>query len=218
MLVKVCGIRDERDALDCVHVGVDVLGFHLWPDSARAIEPRDARRIVERLPAWTVKVGVFADEDPARIRQVAREVGLNAVQLHGDESPEECASLAPLVWFKAFRVGARFRPEALARYACTTYLLDGWKPTGMASPTEGFDWVRAKGLALHGRIVISGGLDPESVGLAVEHAVPYGVDVASGVEFAPGKKDVDRVEAFVKAVREAEARLDEAAASRGRSR
>lgn len=207
VLVKVCGIRDERDALDCVHVGVDVLGFHLWPDSPRAIEPRAARRIVERLPAWTVKVGVFADEDPARIRQIAREVGLNAVQLHGEESPEDCASLAPLVWLKAFRVGARFRAEELARYACTTYLLDGWKPAGTAGPGERFDWTRVRGLALHGRIVISGGLDPESVALAVEQAHPYGVDVASGVEFALGRKDVDRVEAFVRAVRGVEARL-----------
>ena len=206
VLVKVCGICDERDALDCVHVGVDVLGFHLWPDSPRAIEARAARRIVERLPAWTVKIGVFVDEDPARIRQIAREVGLTAVQLHGDESPEECAALAPVVWFKAFRVGARFRAEALARYACTTYLLDGWRPVGAQASPERFEWIRARGLALHGRIVISGGLDPDNVAAAVEQARPYGVDVASGVEFAPGRKDVDRVEAFVQAVRAAEGR------------
>src|SRR5436190_492832 len=119
VLVKVCGIRDERDALECVHVGVDVLGFHLGADSPRALEPR--------------------------------------------------------VGMKAFRVGARFRPDALARYACTTYVLDAWKPPDTPPDSERFDWARARGFALHGRIVIGGGLDPDNVAAAVEKAVPYGV-------------------------------------------
>ena len=203
LVVKICGIVDEGEALECVHLGADALGFHFWSGSPRAIEPKRARRIVERLPPFVAKVGVFVDEDPARIRQIGREVGLTAAQLHGDESPEDCESLSPLAWYKAFRVGPSFRPEALARYPSTTYLLDSWRPPRPDGTAEPFDWRRVRGLSLYGRIVVAGGLDPENVATAIEQARPYGVDVASGVEVGPGRKDLDRVEAFVRAAREA---------------
>lgn len=204
VLVKVCGVVDEREAIECVHLGVDAIGFHFGAESERRIEPRAARRIVERLPALVAKVGVFVDEEPARVRQIAREVGLTAVQLHGEETPQDCESLAPLAWIKAFRVGPRFSGEDLARYACTTYLLDAWRPARPAGGAARFDWGRARRLSLHGKIVVAGGLAPENVGEAVALAEPYGVDVASGVEVVPGRKDLDLVEAFVAAVRRAE--------------
>lgn len=150
---------------------------------------------------------MFVDEEPWRVAQVARGVGLTAVQLHGDEDPEACAGLSPLAWYKALRVGPGFRAEELARYACTTYLLDGWRPDRPGGTGERFDWRRARGLALHGRILIAGGLRADNVAEAIEQARPYGVDVASGVEYAPGKKDLVKLEAFVRAVRDAEARL-----------
>jgi phosphoribosylanthranilate isomerase len=205
--IKVCGIVDEREAVECVHLGVDAVGFHFWPESPRAVTPRVARRIVERLPVFVAKVGVFVDEEPARIRQIGREVGLTVAQLHGDEPPDDCESLAPLAWIKAFRVGPAFSGENLARYACTTYLLDAWRPERPGGATERFDWRRARRLALHGKIVIAGGLDPGNVATAIEEAEPYAVDVASGVEMVPGRKDLDRVEAFVQAVRRAESAL-----------
>ena len=207
VFVKVCGITDDGEAAECVHVGVDAVGFHFWDGSPRCVEPRAARRIVEKLPAFVTKVGVFVDEEPARIRQIAREVGLTAAQLHGDEPPEDCASLAPLAWIKAFRVGPSFVGDELARYAATTYLLDGFRLARADGTVEPFDWRRARRLALHGRIVIAGGLDPDNVEAAILDAEPYGVDVASGVEIVPGRKDLDRVEAFVLAVRRAEERL-----------
>ncbi len=145
------------------------------------------------------------DEEPWRIAMIARDVGLTAVQLHGDETPEDAASLSPIPWYKAFRVSQGFRPEILGLYPCTTYLLDAWRPEGGA--TERFDWRKARGLSLYGKIVIAGGLDPENVEEAIAEARPYGVDVASGVEFAAGKKDLDRVEAFVRAARRAQERI-----------
>jgi len=188
-------------------LGADALGFHFWPESPRYIHPDAARRIVERLPAFVTRVGVFVDEEPWRIAMIARDVGLSAVQLHGDEPPEVGAALSPLSWYKAFRVGPAFRGEALGRYACTTYLLDAWRPEVGGGVGERFDWSRVRPLSLYGRIVIAGGLDPENVEDAIERALPYGVDVASGVEFAPGTKDLDRVEAFIRAARRAQARL-----------
>ena len=188
---------------------MDAVGFHFWPESPRYIPPEAARRIAERLPAFVTRVGVFVDEEPWRISMIARDVGLTAVQLHGDETPEECASFSPLPWYKAFRVSPGFRPEILGRYPCTTYLLDAWRPDVAGSVAERFDWKRARGLSLYGKIVIAGGLDPENVEEAIEQARPYGVDVATGVEFAPGKKDLDKVEAFVRAARRAQERIAE---------
>lgn len=195
--------------MESVILGVDALGFNFWPAGPRYLPPENARRIVERLPALVAKVGVFVDEEPWRILQIARDVGLTAVQLHGDEPPETCASLSPLAWFKAFRVGPRFRPETLGSYACTTYLLDGWRPERPGGTGERFDWHRARRLSLYGRILIAGGLDASNVEAAIEQARPYGVDVASGVEVAPGKKDLDKLEAFVRAARAAERRIAE---------
>ena len=209
LIVKICGITEERDALESVMLGADALGFNFWPGEPRYIPPEAARRIVERLPAFVAKVGVFVDEDPARIGMVARQVGLTIVQLHGDEPPEDCASLAPLAWYKALRVGPSFRPDTLGRYACTTYLLDGWRPDWPGGAGKRFDWRRARQLSLYGRILIAGGLDSGNVEAAIEQAEPYGVDVASGVEFAPGKKDLEKVEAFLRAARTAERRLAE---------
>lgn len=207
VLVKVCGITDGHDALECALLGVDALGFHFFPDSPRYIAPAEARRIVERLPAFVTRVGVFVDEEPARIAQIARQVGLTAVQLHGDESPEACEALAPVVWYKALRASGAFRPEALADYACTTYLLDAFKPDWGGGDV--FDWGRARKLQLHGRIIASGGLTPDNVEAVVALADPYGVDVSSGVEAVLGRKDVDRVEQFLDAVRRGERRLDD---------
>jgi phosphoribosylanthranilate isomerase len=204
-VVKLCGVTEERDAIEAAHLGVDAIGFHFTEGCERYVEPEVARRIVERLPVFLAKVGVFVDEPIIRVLEVARRVGLTAVQLGGREAPSLCQALAPLAWYKAFSVRPGFDPEALSQYACTTYLLDTSAPDGGASP---FDWRKARTLGLYGRILIGGDLDPTSVGFAVEQARPYGVDVVTGVEVAPGKKDLDRVERLVEAVRRAERRME----------
>ncbi len=208
VLIKVCGITEERDALECAYLGVDAVGFNFWPQSPRYVEPEKARRIVERLPVLMAKVGVFVDEKPSRILDVARQVGLTAAQLHGQEPPKVCAALAPFPWYKALRVDPGFDPTVLARYPCTTFLLDGYDPDRPGGTGSAFEWRIARPLGLRGKILIAGGLDPTIVGVAIEQARPYGVDVCTGVEFVPGKKDLDRLERFVEAVRRAERRIE----------
>jgi phosphoribosylanthranilate isomerase len=208
VVIKVCGITETRDALECAHLGVDAVGFNFWRESPRFIEPEKARRIVERLPVLMAKVGVFVDEAPKRILEIARQVGLTAAQLHGQEAPKVATALAAFPWYKALRVAPGFDPEILARYPCTTFLLDGYDPDRPGGTGSSFEWRIARPLGLRGKILIAGGLTPTIVGVAIDEARPYGVDVCTGVEFVPGKKDLDRLEQFVAAVRRAERRIE----------
>ncbi|HEX6851552.1 MAG TPA: phosphoribosylanthranilate isomerase [Candidatus Polarisedimenticolaceae bacterium] len=207
VVVKVCGITEERDAIEAVHLGVDALGFNFWKESPRYVEPTAVRRMVDKLPALVHKVGVFVNDPLIRVLEVAREAGLTAIQFHGDEVPSLCAAVAPMPWIKAVRVGADFDPESLSRYATTTYLLDGHRDGAYGGTGAVFEWRRARAWSVYGNLVIAGGLDPQNVAMAIEDARPYGVDVASGVEILPGKKDLDRLELFVEAVRRAERRI-----------
>ena len=213
VVVKVCGITEERDAIEAVHLGVDALGFHFWPQSPRYVEPAAVRRIVERLPAFVHRVGVFVNDPLIRVLEVAREAGLTAIQFHGEEIPSLCAAVAPMPWIKAVRVGPAFDPDALSRYATTTYLLDGRREATDVAGGAAFEWRRARAWSVFGNLVIGGGLDPTNVAMAIEDARPYGVDVVSGVEILPGKKDLDRLELFVEAVRRAERRISQEAGS-----
>lgn len=207
VLVKVCGITEERDAIEAVHLGVDALGFDFRVGSPRAVDPALVRRIVDKLPALVHRVGVFANDPLIRVLEVAREAGLTAVQFHGEEVPVLCAAVAPMPWIKAVRVGPGFEPEALSRYATTTYLLDARREDDEGRAGPAFEWRRARSWSVYGNLVIAGGLDPTNVAMAIEDARPYGVDVATGVEILPGKKDLDRLELFVEAVRRAERRI-----------
>lgn len=201
--VKICGITEERDAVEAALLGADAIGFHFSTGSPRRIEPEAARRICERLPAFLARVGVFAGEPLIRVLEVARTVGLTAVQLQGPEDAVFCSALAPHAWIKTVEFGPGTTSESFEGYACATYLLDasGW-PRG-----SGPDWGRARRLSVHGRMVLSGGLRAENVAEAIEAARPYGVDAGPTLEIAPGKMDLDRIEAFVEAVRRAERSL-----------
>ena len=203
--IKVCGITEERDAHEAVHLGVDALGFDFRSGSPRGIDPALAHRIVERLPAFVTKVGVFADAPLIQVLETARRAGVGVLQFHGAETPGTCAASAPFAWYKAFAVGAAFDPEDLSPYACTTYLVDARRPTGDASAP--FEWRRARNWSTYGQLVISGGIELAQVGMAIEDARPYAIDLVSEVEVAPGKKDLDRLELFVEAVRRAERRI-----------
>lgn len=206
VVVKVSGITEERDAIEAVHLGVDVLGFHFRPEDPRYVEPALVRRIVDKLPAFVHRVGVFVNDPLIRVLEVAREARLTAIQFQGEEIPSLCAAVQPLPWIKAVRVGPGFDPEALSRYATTTYLLDARREEE-ALPGAPFEWRRARLWSVYGKLLIGGGLDPTNVAMAIEDARPYGVDVVSGVEILPGKKDLDRLELFVEAVRRAERRI-----------
>jgi len=206
VMVKVCGITEERDALEAVHLGVDALGFDLRPGSPRYVEPDLVHRIVSRLPVFVSTVGVFADEPLIRVLETARRAGVGILQFHGKESPSLCAGAAPYPWVRAFRVGPEFDEDDLSYYRTTTYLLDA-RREGSLAPEAPFEWRRARALAMHGRIVIAGNLEPSHIGLAIDDARPYGVDLLSEVEIAPGKKDLDRLELLLDAVRRAERRI-----------
>jgi len=206
-IIKVCGITEERDAIEAALLGVDALGFHFSSDSPCRVEPEAVRRITERLPALVAKVGVFAGEPLIRVLEMARKAGLTALQLNGDESPAFCEALRPLAWYKALPVVPGFTRDAFEGYACTTFLLD-WSRAGGAPGEHGIPPLRqARDFSVHGRILISGGLEPGNVEEAILEARPYGVDATSGIEFAPGKKNLDQLEDFVVAVRRAERRL-----------
>ncbi len=205
-MVKVCGITEERDAQEAVHLGVDVLGFDLRPGSPRYVDPGLVHRIVSRLPVFVSTVGVFADEPLIRVLEIARRAGVGILQFHGEEKPALCAGAAPYPWIKAFRVGPGFEEEDLSFYPATTYLLDA-RPKDPAGSEAPFEWRRARALSMYGRIVIAGNLEPSHIGLAIDDARPYGVDILSEVEVAPGKKDLDRLELLLEAVRRAERRI-----------
>jgi phosphoribosylanthranilate isomerase len=205
--VKVCGITEERDAHEAVHLGVDALGFDFREGSPRYADPDLVHRIVSRLPAFVATVGVFADLPLIRVLETARRAGVSLLQFHGKEGPANCAGAAPFRWIKAFKVGADFDEDDLSYYETTTYLLDA-RREGAATADPPFEWRRARALATHGRIVIAGQLEPANIGMAIEDARPYGVDLLSEAEIVPGKKDLDRLELILDAVRRAERRLE----------
>jgi phosphoribosylanthranilate isomerase len=200
MMVKICGITNLDDALAAAEAGVSALGFNFYPRSLRYIAPEAARRIMERLPAGIWKVGVFVNERPESVAEVARQIGLDVVQLHGDEPPE--ALPAGLRVWKAFRVGPVFDASELGRYAVEACLLDGAGPGDFGGSGRTFDWTILPRLSV--RIILAGGLDAANVAAAIRLARPWGVDACSRLESAPGRKDHNKMAEFVRAAREAQ--------------
>jgi phosphoribosylanthranilate isomerase len=199
--VKICGITRLEDALVCVEAGVDALGFNFWPGSKRHVQIERAREIAAALPSGVLRVGVFVKASPEEVRKTVETVGLAAVQLHGDEDPALYSDAGAALW-QVLRVTDRM-PGAPSPVAAAV-LLDA-KVDGFGGAGRRFDWKLARAAAHWGLPVwIAGGLDPHNVGEALRLAGPSGVDVASGLESAPGIKDPARVRAFVAAVRAAE--------------
>ncbi len=195
MLVKICGITSLEDALAAVDAGASALGFNFYPASPRYIAPGAVARIVERLPAGILTVGVFVNETSGAILETMRVAGLDVAQWHGDEPPEALPG-GTRAW-KAFRVSERFQPEEMSGYDVEAFLLDGPAETLYGGAGRPFDWGRARGLGR--RIVIAGGLDAGNVRAAIEIAQPWGVDACSRLEAAPGRKDHGKMRAFLKA-------------------
>jgi phosphoribosylanthranilate isomerase len=201
VFVKICGITTEEDALLAVAMGADAIGFNFVPSSSRFLAVSRAADIAKRLPPEILTVGVFRDEAPARVVELTNQAGLRAAQLHGRESAEETRWVrqrVPVV-IRAFPGGD---PE-LARapgYGADVVMIDS------ASPGSGkvFDWSLAEGAPSGLRILLAGGLTPDNVAEAIERVRPWGVDVATGVESAPGVKDPSLVRRFVRNAKEAE--------------
>jgi phosphoribosylanthranilate isomerase len=204
--LKICGITNWTDARRAVDSGADFLGFNFYPASPRYVTPAKARRIVQKLPKRIAAVGVFVNEPEEKMLSIARSVGLNYLQLHGDESPAAVARLRrSLPVIKALRVKRPFRTAQIARYrAASALLLDGFDRRLRGGTGKTFDWKIARRAASRARVFVAGGLAPENVAEAIRTARPYAVDVSSGVESRPGKKDPARLKAFARAVREAQ--------------
>ena len=199
MFVKICGITTEDDALLAVAMGADAVGFIFAP-SPRQIAVKRAYDISRRLPPEILTVGVFRDEHPSRVIELVHEAGLKAAQLHGHESAADVAAVSRSVRFviKAVVAGSSDARHA-DKFGTGLVLLDA------PSPGSGkvFDWSLAGDVALGPRIILAGGLTPENVVDAVTQVRPWGVDVSSGVESEPGKKDPRLVRSFIAAARAA---------------
>ena len=199
--VKICGITEFEDARDAALLGADAIGLNFYPNSPRYIEPARAAKIIETLPPFVAVVGVFVNHpDPQNLEDFALSLGLHAVQLHGNETPDYCSMIQRVKVIKSFRVDAAFRVDTLRSYGSGTFLLDG------CSPGSGgiFDWERAYGANAFGAVIVAGGLDADNVAQVVTTLHPFAVDVASGVESRPGKKDYDKMRRFIEAVERAD--------------
>jgi len=201
--VKICGITRLEDAQAAVTAGADALGFMFWTESKRHVSTEAAAAICQRLPPFLTKVGVFVNASAPHIRQVVDECRLEAIQLHGDETPAFCARFTVPV-IRAFRVRGPETLEQLGNYATAAWLLDSHVGGQRGGTGASFDWGLAAAATQFGRpVILAGGLTPDNVATAVREVRPYAVDVSSGVEAAPGVKDPARVKAFVQAAKRA---------------
>jgi phosphoribosylanthranilate isomerase len=210
VLVKICGITNFADAKAAVEAGANSLGLNFYPRSPRFIAKADAAKIRIRLPGTVESVGVFVNASVADLAALYREVRFAAAQLHGDEPPHVVAELSRMIKvIKAFRVAADFPLEKLAEYSgASAFLLDADEAGQYGGTGQPTNWLVARKAAATHRIILAGGLKVENVGEAIRFVRPYGVDVASGVESKPGRKDHGRLREFIQEVRRAEAQMD----------
>lgn len=205
--VKICGITNWTDARRAMESGADLLGFNFVATSPRRVTPAKARQMVKKLRGKVSAVGVFQNESEAKMLEIARRVGLDQLQLHGDETPAMVQRLRrKLGVIKALRVRKPFRAGQFTRHLAAykradAILLDGYSRKARGGTGKTFDWKIARRAKRHGRIFLAGGLTPENVVEAVRTARPYGVDVCSGVESRPGKKDARKLRGLLQAVK-----------------
>ncbi len=202
--VKICGITSEQDAAAAVAAGADALGFVFVPGTPRQVPAALAAEITRRLPPFVAAVGVFANQPLEEVLAISGQCRLQAVQLHGDE-PEAFSRALPLKVIRALRVRGEESLAPLRSYPADAFLLDAfvegrWGGTGVT-----ISWELARQAKGPTPIILAGGLTPETVGEAVRLVCPYGVDVSSGVEHSPGRKDHQKVREFIANVRSADA-------------
>lgn len=204
--IKVCGMREMAEVAGVVAAGVDAIGLIFVEQSPRYIDPERAREIVKSLPPFVDAVGVFVDQEVATVNEIVRYCGLTKVQLHGAESPAYCAEIVCRV-MKAFRVRESLATEDLTPYAdeVSAFLFDTFQEKAAGGTGQTFDWRLLEKLTPPRPVVLAGGLTPENVGEAIRQVHPFAVDLNSGVEFAPGRKDLAKVRAAVAQIAAADA-------------
>ena len=199
--VKICGITNLENALAAIEEGADALGFVFFARSPRQVTPELAAAIITRLPPFVAKVGVFVDEKLERVKEITGICSLDYAQLHGSESPDYCQALGQQRAIKAFRVKGESILEQLSAYKVAAILLDSYNPDMFGGTGRAFNWEIAARAARSNCVILSGGLTPQNVAEAINKVNPYAVDVSSGVEASPGKKDHAKLKAFIQAAK-----------------
>jgi phosphoribosylanthranilate isomerase len=204
MKIKICGITNREDAEVAVAAGADALGFVMYRKSPRWVEPTVARSIIAGLPPFVLAVGVFVNEEAEKVRTLMDECGFALAQLHGDESALYCQNLGRPA-LKALRLKDRATLLALAEFQGRAnvrgVLIDAFSDQAYGGTGQTVDWMLAEEAARSTPVMLAGGLTPANVAGAIRLVRPYGVDVSSGVEKSPGKKDHHKLKAFIEAAR-----------------
>jgi len=201
--IKICGITNIEDALTAARFGASALGFNFYSQSPRFISDEEALKIVQKLPSGVCKIGVFVNEQTQNVNEISQALGLDAVQLHGDETPDYCRQITTKV-IKAIRVKDENDLEIMPQYTVWAFILDSHS-LGFGGSGQRFDWRPAArklaGLSSDAHIILSGGLTAQNVSEAIEVFKPYAVDVCSGVESVAGVKDYQKLARFIEAVK-----------------
>jgi phosphoribosylanthranilate isomerase len=200
--IKICGITNIEDALKAASLGVDALGFIFAP-SSRRVEPDVAQKIIRALPKTLLKVGVFVNEERKEVQRVAEYCSLNGLQFHGEESPEYCQNFFHPI-FKAIHIKDLESLKDMEKYGDVSILLDTYSPVQAGGTGNPFPWEIALIAKEKRNFILSGGLSQDNVREAISKMRPWGVDVCSGVETIPGKKDLLKMAEFVKEVKKAD--------------
>jgi phosphoribosylanthranilate isomerase len=195
--VKICGITNREDAIGAMEAGADALGFVFYSKSPRYIAPRAAAEIIASLPPFISNVGLFVNASAQEVRQIIERTGIDTLQFHGEESAEDCAPFLRQC-IKAFRIADAESLQQLAAFHTRAWLLDSFVPGEQGGTGVTFNWALAKqAVSLNRPVILAGGLTPENVQEAIRQVRPYAVDVSSGIESTPGKKDLNKVRSFI---------------------
>lgn len=195
--IKICGITEVDDAVRIAELGINALGFIFYPKSKRYVSPDKAKEIIDCLPPFINTVGVFVNEKKESVIDVLNRCPIDILQFHGDETPEYCMQFNKR-FIKAFRVNKDFSFDVFLKFPASAFLLDSLVTGEYGGTGVVFDWDVAVKAKKYGKIILSGGLNPENLSSAVAKVNPYGVDISSGVEIKPGKKDISKVKEIVK--------------------
>lgn len=200
--IKICGMTDKNEVSHAIACGVDALGFIFFQKSPRNIEPDRAREIIESFPPFIDAVGVFVNEAPEVVAEIVKYCRLSTVQLHGSESPEYCRQIPGRI-VKAFQIAPGLTPDDLGVYedVVSGFLLDTFHKEVRGGTGETFDWSRVDKLHPRKPIILAGGITPDNVAEAIRQVKPYGIDANSGLETAPGRKDISKITRLIETVR-----------------
>jgi len=199
--IKICGITNLDDALAAAKAGADALGFIFYSKSPRCVSPRQARGIISELPRTVAKVGVFVNDDPERIEEIAGTCGLDLIQLHGDETPDYCRRFPASMLIKAFSPRSAADLKRLDDYSVQAILVDAFAPGLYGGTGKTSNWELARAIGERGLLILSGGLNSGNIREAIAAVSPDAVDINSGVESAPGRKDHYKITEIIEIIR-----------------